>query len=233
MKIARKRSTALIIDDEKSIRLFLRTILTAEQFKVIEAETAAAGLALAQEMRPDLVVLDLGLPDGDGADLIKPIAACGAPAILVLSVQDREARKVAVLDLGAHDFITKPFGVPEFMARVRAALRHQVQMLGAAPTYNDGRLMIDFVNRLVRVNGTDPNLTPREYALLRELAIHAGRLLTHHHLMANAWDGPEEANISALRVHIRNLRQKIEEAPQMPTLVVSEQGLGYRLVPKS
>lgn len=223
----------LIIDDEKSIRLFLRTTLTAEQFKVVEAETAAAGLALAGETRPDLVVLDLGLPDGDGADLIKPIAACGAPAILVLSAQDREARKVAVLDLGAHDFITKPFGVPEFMARVRAALRHQVQMRGGAPMYNDGRLAIDLVNRSVRINGIDPNLTPREYALLHELAIHAGRLLTHHHLMASAWDGPDEANISALRVHIRNLRQKIEEVPHLPALIVSEQGLGYRLIPRT
>jgi two-component system KDP operon response regulator KdpE len=233
MKTARKRSTALVIDDEKAIRLFLRTTLSAEQFKVVEADTAATGLALAKEIRPDLVVLDLGLPDGDGADLIKPISACGGPAILVLSVQDREARKVAVLDLGADDFITKPFGVPEFMARVRAALRHQVQMRGGVPTYNDGRLAIDLVNRSVRVNGVDPNLTPREYALLRELAIHAGRLLTHRHLMLNAWDGPDEPSISALRVHIRNLRQKIEEAPQLPTLIVSEQGMGYRLIPRA
>jgi two-component system KDP operon response regulator KdpE len=232
MNLAPKRSRALIVDDEKSIRRFLRTTLTAEDFDVSEAETAAEGLALARQIRPDLVVLDLGLPDGDGSKLIEPILALGSPAILVLSALDEESRKVNALDLGADDFVTKPFGTPEFMARVRAALRHRLRMQGGEPVYDDGRLRIDLVKRHVRVNGADPKLTPREYALLRELAIHAGKVLTHRHLMAKCWDGPDEPDIQVLRVHMRNLRQKIEEAPEEPSLIVTEQGVGYRFLPK-
>jgi two-component system KDP operon response regulator KdpE len=229
---APKRLRALIVDDEKSIRRFLRTTLMAEDFDVAEAETAAAGLTLARETRPDLVVLDLGLPDGDGSKLIEPILALGAPAILVLSALDEETRKVAALDLGADDFVTKPFGVAEFMARVRAALRHRLRMQGGSPVYDDGRLMIHLVKRQVRVNGVDPKLTPREYALLRELAIHAGKVLTHRHLLAKCWDGPDEPDVQVLRVHMRNLRQKIEESPEEPSLIVTEQGVGYRFLAK-
>jgi two-component system, OmpR family, KDP operon response regulator KdpE len=232
MTLAPKRLRALIIDDEKSIRRFLRTTLIAEDFDVVEAETAATGLALARETKPDLVVLDLGLPDGDGATLIAPVLGFGAPAILVLSALDEESRKVTALDLGADDFVTKPFGVAEFMARVRAALRHRLRMQGGSPVYDDGRLSLDLVKRLVRVNGVDPKLTPREYALLRELAIHAGKVLTHRHLMAKCWEGPDEPDIQVLRVHMRNLRQKIEESPEQPALIVTEQGVGYRFLGK-
>jgi two-component system KDP operon response regulator KdpE len=230
--LAPKRLRALIIDDEKSIRRFLRTTLAAEDFDVAEAGTAASGLALARDTKPDLVVLDLGLPDGDGSTLIAPILGYGAPAILVLSALDEESRKVAALDLGADDFVTKPFGVPEFMARVRAALRHRLRMQGGSPVYDDGRLSVDLVKRQVRVNGVDPKLTPREYALLRELVIHAGRVLTHRHLMAKCWEGPDEPDIQVLRVHMRNLRQKIEEMPEQPVLIVTEQGVGYRFLGK-
>jgi len=222
------RSKALVIDDERSIRRFLRTTLTAEDFDVTEAETAAAGLQLARETKPDLVVLDLGLPDGDGMKLIEPILALGAPAILVLSALDEESRKVAALDLGADDFVTKPFGVAEFMARVRAALRHRLRMQGGVPVYDDGRLSVDLVKRQVRVNGADPKLTPREYALLRELVIHAGKVLTHRQLAAKCWQGSDEPDIQVLRVHLRNLRQKIEETPEEPALITTEQGVGYR-----
>ena len=224
------RLKALIIDDEKSIRRFLRTTLTAEDFDVTEADTLAAGLAHARDVRPDLVVLDLGLPDGDGAALIEPVTKLCAPAILVLSALDDEARKVAALDLGADDFVTKPFGVPEFMARVRAALRHRLRMQGSEPVYESGRLHIDLVRRLVRVDGADPKLTPREYALLRELTIHAGKVLTHRHLITKAWDGPDATDIQSLRVHIRHLRQKIEVNPDAPVLIVTESGVGYRLL---
>jgi two-component system KDP operon response regulator KdpE len=223
---------ALIIDDEKAIRRFLRSVLVAEEFAVEEADTGAGGLARAQTFRPDLVVLDLGLPDGDGAGLIAPLAALGAPAIIVLSALDEEARKVRALDLGADDFVTKPFGVAEFMARVRAALRHRLHMQGAPPIYDDGRLRIDLVHRVVRVNGADPKLTPREYDLLKELATHAGKVLTHRHLLRAAWAGVEEADVQALRVHIRHLRQKIEEAPDAPARIVTEPGVGYRFIPK-
>jgi len=230
MSLAPRRLKALIVDDEKSIRRFLRTTLTAEDFDVAECDTAASGLAMAREMKPDLIVLDLGLPDGDGTDLIAPMAELGAPAIVVLSALDEEKRKVAALDLGADDFVTKPFGVPEFMARVRAALRHRLRMEGGASVYDDGRLHIDLVRRVVRVDGADPKLTPREYALLRELTIHAGKVLTHRHLIAKAWSGPEVADTQALRVHIRHLRQKIEPVPEAPTLILTEQGVGYRFM---
>jgi two-component system KDP operon response regulator KdpE len=233
MTQAPRRLKALIIDDERAIRRFLRTTLAAEDFDVAEAETGAAGVALAEQTNPDLVVLDLGLPDGDGARLIAPILALGAPAILVLSALDEETRKVAALDLGADDFVVKPFSVGEFMARVRAALRHRLRMEGGTATYDDGRLSIDLTRRVVRIDGADPKLTPREYALLRELVTQAGKVLTHRHLMAKAWDGPDEPDIQAMRVHIRNLRQKIEEKPEDPTLIVTEQGVGYRFMPKA
>jgi len=233
MTQAPRRLKALIIDDERAIRRFLRTTLAAEDFDVAEAETGAAGVALAEQTKPDLVVLDLGLPDGDGARLIAPILALGAPAILVLSALDEETRKVAALDLGADDFVVKPFSVGEFMARVRAALRHRLRMEGGTATYDDGRLSIDLTRRVVRIDGADPKLTPREYALLRELVTQAGKVLTHRHLMAKAWDGPDEPDIQAMRVHIRNLRQKIEEKPEDPTLIVTEQGVGYRFMPKA
>ena len=179
------------------------------------------------------MVLDLGLPDGDGADLIAPVAALCATAILVLPALDEEARKVAALDLGADDFVTKPFGIPEFMARVRAALRHRVRMQGGNPVYDDGRLRVDLVKRLVRIDGADPKLTPREQALPRELSMHAGKVLTHRHLMTKAWDGPEEADIQALRVHIRHLRQKFEENPDAPALIVTGVSVGYRFIPRT
>lgn len=230
MSLPPGRQKALIVDDELAIRRFLRTTLTAEGFEVVEAGSLAQGLARAEEMRPDLVVLDLGLPDGDGAEAIVPLTDLCAPAILVLSALDDEPRKVAALDLGADDFVTKPFGVPEFMARVRAALRHRVHMQGGKPFYDDGRLRVDLIRRSVTVAGVDPKLTPREFALLRELAAHAGKVLTHRHLLAKAWDRPEDTDIQALRVHIRHLRQKIEVEPEAPTLIVTEPGVGYRLM---
>lgn len=222
------RLKALIIDDEKAIRRFLRSTLIAEDFDVEEAEDLARARAASARFKPDLVVLDLGLPDGDGADLIKPLAANGAPAIVVLSALDEEARKVAALDLGADDFVSKPFGVAEFMARVRAALRHRVQMQGGTPVYDDGRLYVDLSKRIVRVNDDDPKLTPREYALLHELVLHAGKVLTHRHLMQKAWTEESSADVQALRVHMRHLRQKVEVNPDSPVLVLTEPGVGYR-----
>ncbi len=225
-----ERNKALIIDDENAIRRFLRSTLLAEDFAVVEAGTLADGLAQAQAMRPDLVVLDLGLPDGDGAGLIAPLLAIDRPAILVLSALDEEARKVAALDAGADDFITKPFGVAEFMARVRAALRHRLAMQGAEGTYDDGRLNIDLIKRQVRVAGADPKLTPLEFDLLRELVSHRGKVLTHRHLLRTVWGDADAADVQALRVHVRHLRQKIEVRPDAPSLITTEPGVGYRFV---
>lgn len=221
---------ALVVDDEKAIRRFLRSALAVEDFDVFEAATLNEARDTAARERPDLVVLDLGLPDGDGLTLIAPLAAFGKPAILVLSALDDEARKVAALDLGASDFVSKPFGVPEFMARVRSALRHRVQMQGAPAVYDDGRLHVDLGRRTVRVAGEDPKLTPREYNLLHQLVLHAGKVLTHRHLLQTAWPDETGADVQALRVHIRHLRQKIESSPETPERITTEPGVGYRLV---
>lgn len=223
-----RRMTTLIVDDEAAIRRFLRSTLIAEGFDVEEAADLGAARALLTNARFDLAVLDLGLPDGNGADLITDLQAAGSPAIIVLSALDDEPRKVAALDAGADDFVAKPFGVAEFMARVRTALRHRVQMQGGAPVYANGRLSIDLTRRLVKVDGADPRLTPREYALLHELVMHAGKVLTHRHLLTKAWDSGD-ADVQALRVHIRHLRQKIEATPDQPELILTEPGVGYRM----
>jgi len=222
------RLKALIVDDEKAIRRFLRSTLVAEDFEVVEAETIAEGRAAAEKLKPDLVVLDLGLPDGDGTTLIGWFIALSKPAILVLSALDDEARKVQALNLGADDFITKPFGVAEFMARVRVALRHRVQMQGALAIYDDGRLYVDLGKRIVRVEGEDPKLTPREYGLLHQLVLHAGKVLTHRQLLQAAWPNDVSADVQALRVHVRHLRQKVELNPEAPARIATEPGVGYR-----
>jgi len=225
-----KRLRALIVDDEVAIRRFLRSALVAEAFDVEEAGDIASALRFAAGSRFDLAVLDLGLPDGNGADLTGPMRAAGAPAVIVLSALDDEARKVAALDAGADDFVSKPFGVAEFMARVRAALRHRVQMQGSPPIYDDGFLCVDLSRRVVKVGGVDPRLTPREYGILHELVLHEGKVLTHRHLLTKAWDGGD-ADVQALRVHIRHLRQKIETHPEQPNRILTEPGVGYRFNP--
>lgn len=224
--------SALIVDDEVSIRRFLRSALVAEGFDVAEAADITDARNQAATSKFDLVVLDLGLPDGNGASLIEPMRAANAPAIIVLSALDDEPRKVAALDAGADDFVSKPFGVAEFMARVRAALRHRVQMQGGPAVYDDGRLSVDLARRVVRVAGVDPKLTPREYALLHELVLHAGKVLTHRHLLNKVWNN-SDSDVQALRVHIRHLRQKIESNADQPRMVLTEPGVGYRLVSAS
>lgn len=223
------RLRALIVDDEAAIRRFLRSALVAEGFDVEEAEDVVSALGVARHARLDLAVLDLGLPDGNGVDLIGPMRTAGAPAVIVLSALDDEARKVAALDAGADDFVSKPFGVAEFMARVRAALRHRVQMQGSPPIYDDGHLSVDLARRVVKVSGVDPKLTPREYGILHELVLHEGKVLTHRHLLTKVWDSGD-ADVQALRVHVRHLRQKIETRPEQPVRILTEPGVGYRFV---
>jgi len=228
-RISPRTLSALVVDDEAPIRRFLRSALVAEGFEVVEAATVAEAKESAAARKFDLAVLDLGLPDGDGITLIEPIRAAGAPAIVVLSALDDEPRKVTALDSGADDFVSKPFGVAEFMARVRAALRHRVQMQGGLPVYDDGRLMMDLTRRIVKVAGADPKLTPREYALLHELILHAGKVLTHRHLLGKVWEN-NDADVQALRVHVRHLRQKIEANPDQPERILTEPGVGYRFL---
>ena len=218
----------LIVDDEPPIRRFLRTGFTAQGYLTAEAETGEAALASLARDRIDLVVLDLGLPDIDGLDIIRKMREGGsAIPIVVLSSRADEAGKVKALDLGADDYVTKPFGVDELLARVRAALRHRLQEQGERPVFKSGDLSVDLVRRIVTARGQEVKLTPREYDLLRILVAHAGKVLTHKFLMREIWGS--ETDVQYLRIYVRTLRQKIEADPERPQHIQTEQGVGYRL----
>ena len=218
----------LIVEDDPAIRRFLHTGLTAHGHRPSEVETGRAALAALARGAVDLVVLDLGLPDIDGLEVIRDLRAAGnAVPVIVLSSRDAEAAKVAALDLGADDYITKPFGIDELYARIRAAERHRLQRQGEAPVFRSGSLMVDLVRRIVTVSGREVKLTPREYALLRLLVAHAGKVLTHRTILREVWGG--ETDVQYLRIYIRALRQKIEAEPDRPRHIVTETGVGYRL----
>ena len=221
-------NSALIVDDEPAIRRFLRTTLEAQGYRVEEAETGKAALDAMKRTPASLVVLDLGLPDMDGLEVLAALRAGGSQVpVIVLSSRTDEAGKVKALDLGADDYVTKPFGVDELLARLRAALRHRLQQKGETPVFKSGDLTVDVVRRIVTVRGQDVKLTPREYDLLRLLVSHAGKVLTHKMIMREVWGG--ETDVQYLRIYIRTLRQKIESDPQQPQLIQTEQGVGYRL----
>ncbi len=222
-------ATILIVEDEPPIRRLLRTTLTAHEYRVVEAGTGAEALQAIRHHRPDLVLLDLGLPDRDGLELIADIRRLGPVPIVVLSGRGEEAAKVAALDSGADDYVTKPFGAEELMARLRAALRHRLQEQGADRGFASGTLKVDLVRRLVERGGTAVKLSPKEYEILEQLAIHAGKVLTHRHLLREVWRD-ETVDPQYLRVYIRQLRQKIENDPASPKHVLTEPGVGYRLV---
>jgi len=218
----------LAIDDEPAIRRFLRTSLRAEGYDIIEAETAEAGLAEIRRRAPDLVMLDLGLPGMDGIEMIRRLREGGSTVpIIVLTSRTDEAGKVEALDLGADDYVTKPFGMDELLARIRAALRHRLQQEGERPLFHSGDLAVDLVRRIVTVRGAEVKLSPREYDILRLLIRHAGKVLTHRMLLKEVWGG--DADVQYLRIYIRQLRQKIEPDPERPTHIFTETGVGYRL----
>jgi two-component system KDP operon response regulator KdpE len=218
----------LAVDDEPPIRRFLRTSLSAQGYDVLEAEDGAQALAMLRRNAVDLVVLDLGLPGMDGLDVIRTLREQGSQVpIVVLSSRTDEAGKVKALDLGADDYVTKPFGVDELLARIRAAVRHRLQQEGEKPLFRAGDLAVDLVRRIVTVQGQEVKLTPREYDLLRLLVAHAGKVLTHKFILREVWGG--ETEVQYLRIYIRTLRQKIEADPQQPKLILTEQGVGYRL----
>ncbi len=219
----------LIVEDEPPIRRLLRTTLAAQDYRVLEAATGAEALAALRHHRPDLVLLDLGLPDIDGLALIGQIRAKGPVPIVVLSSRGEEAAKVAALDAGADDYVTKPFGADELMARLRAALRHRLQEQGAERAFASDDLSVDLVRRLVRRGAEDVKLSPKEYDILEQLVIHAGKVLTHKHLLREVWRD-ESVDPQYLRVYVRQLRQKIEADPSSPRHVLTEPGVGYRLV---
>jgi two-component system KDP operon response regulator KdpE len=224
--------TILVVDDEPPIRRLLRTSLTAQGYRVVEADTAAAALAEIRNHEPDVVILDLGLPDSDGLDVIRAVRRDSAVPIVVLSSRGDERGKVEALDLGADDYLTKPFGMAELVARIRAALRHRLQVEGAEAVFQSGDLTVDLVRRIVRVRDADAKLSPKEYDILRQLVLHAGKVLTHKHLLREVW-GPATDDVQYLRIYIRQLRQKLEADPEQPRLILTEPGVGYRLVAPS
>jgi two-component system KDP operon response regulator KdpE len=219
----------LVVDDEPPIRRLLRTTLNAQDYRTVEAATAADALAMLRHHQIDLVLLDLGLPDIDGIEVIGRIRRDNPVPIVVLSSRGEEAAKVAALDAGADDYVTKPFGAEELMARIRTALRHRLQQQGARPAFESGDLKVDLVHHRVDVGGREVRLSPKEYDILEQLVIHAGRVLTHRHLLREAWRD-ETVDPQYLRVYVRQLRQKIEADPASPRHLVTEAGVGYRLV---
>jgi two-component system KDP operon response regulator KdpE len=218
----------LVVDDEPAIRRFLRTSLTAQDYLVLEAEDGKSALDMLKRNTVDVLVLDLGLPGADGFEIIRSLRDAGsALPIVVLSSRADEAGKVRALDLGADDYVTKPFGMEELLARIRAAVRHRLQQEGEKPVFRSGELGVDLVRRIVSVRGNEVKLTPREYDLLRLLVSHAGKVLTHKFILREVWGS--EADVQYLRIYIRTLRQKLETDPQQPRLIATEQGVGYRL----
>ena len=217
----------LVVDDEPPIRKLLRMGLSTQGYEILEAPNGKASLDLLSQ-NPDLVILDLGLPDMQGLELLRMMRARNeAVPIVVLSSRGDEVGKVQALDLGADDYITKPFGMDELLARMRAALRHQLQVHGERPIFRTGELSVDLVRRIVKVADREVKLSPKEYDLLRVLVQHAGKVLTHKFLLGELWDSLTDAQY--LRVYVRQLRQKIETDPERPHFVLTETGIGYRL----
>ncbi len=219
----------LVIDDEQAIRRFLRVALSAQGHKVAEAETGGEGATAASAARPDVIILDLGLPDMDGIEVIRRLREWTATPIIVLSVRGQEEDKVTALDAGADDYVTKPFTIGELLARIRVALRHAT-LQPDEPTFKTGDLTVDLARRLVTVAGQDVSLTPTEYDLLKTLVAHAGKVLTHRQLLSRVWGMPYEQERHLLQVNISNLRRKIERDPAQPRYLLTEPGVGYRLV---
>lgn len=221
----------LVIDDEQQILRALRTILGQQNYKVTTAGTAEDGLAFATTTQPDIIILDLGLPDMSGVDVCRHIREWSDIPIIILSAHDGEAEKVAALDAGADDYLTKPFGADELLARIRVGLRHHSKMIGAKNSIIAiGSLNIDFANHLVTRGGELIKLTATEYKLLAYMAGNTGRVLTHQSILNHVWGHSDNSQMEYLRVYIRQLRQKIEEDPHNPQLIITESGVGYRFM---
>lgn len=220
----------LLIEDEPQMRQFLETAISGHDYRYAEATTAREGLAQAASRNPDVVLLDLGLPDGDGIDVTRRIREWSATPIIVISARGREQDKIAALDAGADDYLTKPFGVGELLARLRVALRHvSVPVDGREPVFEAGGLRVDLTARRVSVGGKEVHLTPIEFKLLATLVRHAGKVLTHRFLLKEVWGPNVSEHTHYLRVYMRQLRHKIEVDPARPRLLSTELGVGYRL----
>ncbi len=218
----------LVVDDEPAILRFLRPSLATQGYVVSEAEDGKSALDAIRGKSADVVVLDLGLPDMDGLDIIRQLREAGETLpIIVLSSREAEDAKVKALDLGADDYVTKPFGIDELLARIRAAQRHRLQQQGEKAVFRSGDLSVDLVRRIVTVRGREVKFSPREYDVLRLLVAHAGKVLTHRFLLREVWGG--EVDVQYLRIYVRALRQKIEADPERPIHILTETGVGYRL----
>jgi two-component system, OmpR family, KDP operon response regulator KdpE len=218
----------LIVDDEDSIRKFLRVTLASQGYDVVEASSGQQALSLAASQKPDLVILDLGLPDIDGVEVTHLLREWTQVPVIILSVKGSESDKIAALDAGADDYLTKPFGVGELLARLRAALRRKMQIAGE-PVFTSGILKVDLARRVVTVADREVQLTPNEYSLLRLLVTHAGKVLTHRYLLREVWGAEYGEELHMLHVNISNLRRKIEPDSARPYFIVTERGVGYRL----
>lgn len=219
----------LVVDDEPAIRRLLRSTLGVQDYTVLEAASVAQALEVLAREKVDLIILDLGLPDGDGFEVIRKLRPDSQVPIIVLSSRDDESGKVQALDAGADDYVTKPFGVEELVARIRAALRHRVQAQGGKPVFQSEGLTVDLVHRRITRDGNEVKLSPKEYDILQQLVIHAGKVLTHRHLLREVWGSENDDDVAYLRVYIRQLRGKLETDPAQPTLILTEPGVGYRL----
>jgi two-component system KDP operon response regulator KdpE len=229
--VAEPAPVVLLIEDEPQMRRFLRAALENEAYRLVEAATAREGLAQVAGQNPDIILMDLGLPDGDGIDLTRRIREWARTPIVVISARGQERDKVAALDAGADDYLTKPFGVGELLARMRVALRHAARAAGQPdePVFSDGDLRVDLEHRQVFVDEREVHLTPTEYKLLVTLVRHAGKVLTHRQLMKEVWGANTVTQTPALRVHMTQLRHKLERDPTQPRHLLTEPGVGYRL----
>jgi two-component system, OmpR family, KDP operon response regulator KdpE len=221
-------SKILVVDDERPIRRYLRESL-GSRYDILEAENGGTAIEMAAFHHPDVILLDLGLPDMDGTAVTQRLREWSDVPIIVISVRDGELDKVAALDAGADDYLTKPFGASELLARIRVALRHSHKPATELVQYQNDDLLVDFVKREVKVSDYPVTLTPTEYNILRTLVIHAGRVLTHQQLIREVWGGNYETNSHLLRVNVSNLRRKIETNPLQPRHIITEPGVGYRL----
>jgi len=220
----------LVVDDEPQIQRFLRPALTAAGYEVIEAGTGAQALKAIATMAPDLIILDLGLPDMDGKEVVQNVRGWSELPIIILSARDRESEKIAALDLGADDYIEKPFGIGELTARIRTALRHRTREDGGVTEISVDGLHIDTVRRLITRDDTPIHLTPKEYDLVLMLARHAGRVVTHKALLTSVWGPAHADDLHYLRVFVGQVRGKIERDPSSPAIIRTEPGVGYRFV---
>lgn len=223
------KTKVLIIDDEQSVRRFLHTALDAQGYQIIEAHTGEQGILQAINTQPDVIILDLGLPDITGHQVTKRIREWSEVPIIILSVRDQDADKVEALDAGADDYVTKPFSSVELMARIRVALRHANPTIQENPIFQTGDLIVDLGARIVQLNDVELQLTPTEYDLLRVLVRYAGRVITHQQLLREVRGAGYQTETHLLRVHMSNLRHKLEDDPTNPRYILTESGVGYRL----